>query len=253
MTRKKKVLIVVTVVLLIAAAIFLLPRLLVYFSVKNLTMVDKPPAVYFTKYDADFSCETVKVENGLYSMEIPSDFTKTDKHSDKGVLCQRINGDFKENIFLSETAVASLNLSDPKIYEGADLPKSMSREKIVEWFEILGHGAPDSAYDTLRIISLLTRDDYSFLNLKKGTAFAATALMKEVEFSMENTYIYEREDICGFINMSDYADKETGAKGVYVIFEFFDTSDLDNSYIIALKTASEQDAYAAINSVKIIN
>ena len=38
-----------------------------------------------------------------------------------------------------------------------------------------------------------------------------------------------------------------------VIFEFFDTSDLDNSYIIALKTASEQDAYAAINSVKIIN
>lgn len=252
MTRKKKVLIAVTVVLLIAAVVFLVPRLLVYFSVKNLTMVDNPPAVNFTEYDADFTCGTVKVENGLYSMEIPSDFTKTDRASDKGIFYQRANGDFKENIFMSETIGESFNLSDPELYDDVDSPKSISPEKIVEWFEILGYGAPDSTYDTLRIISLLTRDDYSFLNLKKGTAFAATALMKEVEFSMENTYIYEREDICGFINMSGYTDKETGAQGVYVIFEFFDTSALDNSYIIALKTASEQDIYAAINSVKII-
>lgn len=117
-----------------------------------------------------------------------------------------------------------------------------------DWFDELGYGYPNSGYGTLKCLHLLDDGDRSFWNIRKNIAFAVTGVLKlETAIFGDEAYIYETDDKCGIISVSDH---ETDG-GYYVIAEMYDTEDLGMSYSVMIRGNDLQEIYSIINLITI--
>ncbi|MDE6595781.1 MAG: hypothetical protein K2K44_07220, partial [Oscillospiraceae bacterium] len=103
------------------------------------------------------------------------------------------------------------------------------------------------AYNTYKLMLLINKDDYSFWNLKKGVCFSIAAVMKEILISnYDEMYLYEKDNIRGIIMITEREDK------YQVIFEIYNSDDLNTVYTLQIGVNNIDDAYAIINSAEFI-
>jgi len=107
----------------------------------------------------------------------------------------------------------------------------------------MGGPLPDSAYNTYKQMYLLTDDDYSFWNFNQGAAYFAMNTLRSVIAVYDRIEMFETEDLCGFINCSDW-------KPQYIL-EIYHKDDLNTVYNIIISREDIELVYAVLDSVEI--
>lgn len=229
----------------------LLPRVMLYNLINKLPNIDRN-IDYFTDFSVTNS-DVQTINNGYVSINIPKRFIKNEEKTEL-IPCLYNTPNNAESIFFMKEPddLSDMNLLRPEIFEDIEgIPKELSIKEITESFEGLSSGTvPNSAYNTYKCMLLADKDDYSFWDLKKNTCFAIAAVLREVFIpAYDETFLYETEDICGIIYIiHNYGENEQE----YVIFEIFDTDDLNTAHTLIIHVNSLEDAYAIINSAEFI-
>ena len=226
----------------------LLPRVMLYKIVKNnLPSIDKN-AEYFTDFNMTNN-DVQTIDNGYISVKIPSDYYQQTRNLELMPYLYK-SPDNEETVFFMKEPddLSGLNLLRPENFENMEnVPKDIGIKEITSGFESIGKGLPDSAYNTYKLMLLINKDDYSFWNIKKGTCFAIIAVMKEILMSSyEEFYLYERDDIRGIIIITERENK------YQVIFEIYNSDDLNTVHTLQIGVKNIDDAYAIINSAEFI-
>lgn len=249
---KKKVITISAIVagVIILGLFFLwviLPRIMIYKIVNDyFPSIDKN-VEYFTNYSVSSAEEVITVDNGFVSVKIPKRFKYRE---DKAEFIQLYeDADSNESFFFqSKSDLSELNLLDSEKQKDIEgIPEDFDLQEISEGFESLGNGLPDSAYNTHKCALLVSKDDYSFWNIKNGVCFSIAAVMKEILISnYEEVYLYEKDNICGIIMI------EKRENIYHAVFEIYNSDDLNTVYTSQIDVKNLNDAYAIINSAELV-
>lgn len=230
---------------------FLLPRIMLYKMVKDyLPNIDKS-AEYFTDFSIASNGSVITVNNEYISLKIPSNYHRQTTKYELADIYRSF--DDKETVFFMKEPddLSPMNLLCPENYEDIeDIPNELGIKEITQGFKSLGNGVPDSAYNTYKCMCLVDRDDYSFWDIKKGTCFAIIAFMKEILVPRyDEIFLYEKDNIRGIVCVThNYGENEFE----YVLFNFFNSNDLNTAYSVQIVVGNLDDAYAVINSAEFI-
>ena len=251
---KKKIIIIAVIVLALFGAGELFyrnwfqPRLEVYNAVKDAALDVGEPFEYFT----DFSIEndnTFTYENGHISVEIPADFIEIEP-SEYSSFCAEFERGENEWLW-----VVKPTEQDTRFFftTGKYLNKisSPTQDAVKKAFEGFGLGFPETAYDLFKATYLLENEHYNFFDLDAAKTFLFAGDYKTRSFTDETTLIYERDDIRGFIDISNNGNPDEN--GNYTLsLRIFTTNDLDVRTVIQIRTSSLEEAYGIINSAKAV-
>lgn len=226
----------------------LLPRIMLYKIVKNsLPSIDKT-AEYFTDFNMTNN-DVQTIDNGYISVKIPDRFIHNEEKAELIPYLYNTSDNSETFFFMPEKGdLNGLNLLNPEMYKDIDgVPSDIGIKEITKGFESIGKGLPDSAYNTYKLMLLINKDDYSFWNLKKGVCFSIAAVMKEILMSSYGEfYLYERDNIRGIIMITEIEDK------YQVIFDIYNSDDLNTVHTLQIGVKNIDDAYAIINSAEFI-
>ncbi len=258
MSKAKKIIltIVIIIVSLAILAWIFIPRLLILFAAKQVTPDVGPAAEYFTEYDA--TMDTIDyvqdISHDGLTMTIPGNYVEHELTLENTIMyilpTKGETGAQESIVFMAVSDLSDMNLfSEENLTEltGGLLDK-FATNRLMKGFEALGHGLPDSAYNTFKSTALLSEDDYSFWNVNQGFAYVISGMIKNTSFMADHNYIYETEDICGIIHVRELPDQECK---YYIVADMFSTEDLGTAHGLLIKTNNLDLAYAMINSITI--
>ncbi len=205
------------------------------------------PATSFTKYEVT-NPSFVPVETPDYTICIPAYFTDNTKDGSEIIVYKAeedANGHCESIGFGGGT-----DFSDMAILAQEDLSEH-DKEKLIDGYEKLGYGIPDTCYSSLKCSYLITEKDFSFFDREKMCAYTLLVPYRVgaaffYSDGISQTYIYETEETYAFI--SELYLPNWGLYRYQV--SFFDPDDLNTQYIITMKTKTPETAYAIINSVE---
>ena len=240
-----------TVAGVVVAAVLLflvvIPQIRIYNAAKSAEYVGKP-AQYYTDFSGKVD-NPLKITNGHISLDISSSYSpirlegelhdkaRVYKDNSKGVMLT-----FADNLgdAMDYTNEASLTGASPML-------KSVYKS-FMRGVKRFGYGTPDCAYNSLRCIYLLDDSDYSFWDRDRCVAYAVLAEMKKaVGSDYDYVYIYERDDIRGFISVEETPTKDT----MYNIhLEIYTTDDLNTVSTVIMCVDTLGEAFAAMNTAK---
>jgi hypothetical protein len=186
-------------------------------------------------------------------MTIPGNYTEKElslENTIMYILPTEGETDTESVVFMASSDLSDMNLFSEEnmaTYTGGILDK-FAVNKLMKGFKDLGHGLPDSAYNTFKSTALLTADDYSFWNWQKGFAYVVSGMIKNTSFLGDYNYIYETENICGIIHVRELTEQNCK---YYIVADMFSTDDLSTAHGLLIKTNSLEQAYAMINSITI--
>ena len=250
--QRRKIIIIITaaIVILLFVVFFwvIKPRI----EMNNLICEVLPEvgesAEYFTQYDiADDSL--VMTDIGNISIGLPAGYELKDTNvQDIVIYCDKNNIELGVTVNTCATNMEDMSLFDRDSYDVSDEQYEKIVKHLTEWFNALGNGLPDSAYNTYKCMHLLSDDDRSFWDIGQNIAFGIVGIMKEsMPIWGDEIYIYETEDRCGFISVSYPTDTRDFYR---VTVDLYSTDDLNAPYIVIISTQSLEQAYAVINSIK---
>ena len=237
-------------------------RLVIRNYAKQVTAELGPAAEFFTEFDITMPNSVAVQDITHYGMTI----TLPGYFKEKEVSLQETRmyavmdeeGNATESvIFVAPGDVSEINLfSEEKIEKMTDGPlEKYAVKQLMKGFEDLGNGIPDNFYNMTKAYYLLTEKDYSFWNWKQGFAYVVNGIIKNsIAVGCDYTYIYETEDICGFIHVTDrteQAQSDSSRPDYYVVADMFSTDDFSKSHDLIINCASLETAYAIINSIEI--
>lgn len=249
MSKKvKKILKIVIIIIAILTLIWMLGiRLLIWYYAQDAFYVG-PAAEYFTEYDVTLE-DTQSVSHNGITMNIPSNYVEDEPFGStiiyrspdetEAVLIMAAKTDSRMALFSEETVA---QMSDGFL-------SKIGTRQLMNGFKAMDNGLPDTWYTTYKFLSLLTADDYSFLNWKQGYAYVVSKIMADAFFLNDcDQYLYETEDICGIIQISDNFNRY----GTYKVYAYlFPTYDLNTNYSVILSAGSLEEIYGMINSIVI--
>jgi hypothetical protein len=166
-------------------------------------------------------------------------------------------GNTVSSVIIVTMDVSEMNHAiDEMIMEQADGPfKKYIAKQLVKGFKNAGKKIPENYYALRKSCFLLTKEDYSFWDWTQGLAYVIYGLLKnELAYPCDYTYIYEREDCCGFINVVDkteQAQSDSSVLNYKVVLMLYNTDDFSTEHVLMIHTDSLETAYAIINSAKI--
>ena len=207
---------------------------------------------FFDGYDVR-NDSFVRVENEFISLDIPSGFElekdpnaeKDDFHS----LQRYVRKDTQEAVLLFPKPIDTvMDMTDYAMFEGEEkIPDEKAFNRLLDTFESFGNGMPDSRFAAYKCIVLLDKENYSFWDMDKATAFTVLGTFRVSALSVyKDAYVYESDNICGILYLS-----ENSRKGKYeAAFDAYPVSDLNHSYTIMFGMNSLEEIYAVINSVE---
>lgn len=249
MSKKvKKILKIVIIIIAILTLIWMLGiRLLIWYYAQDAFYVG-PAAEYFTEYDVTLE-DTQSVSHNGITMNIPSNYVEDEPlgstiiyrspDETEAVLITAADSDSNMALFSEETIA---EMSD-------NLLGKIGAHQLMNGFKAMDNGFPDTWYTTYKSLCLLSADDYSFLNWKQGFAYVVSKMLAEAWLKRERyQYLYETEDICGVLQISDNMNNQ----GVYRAYaHMFPTDDLNTNYTVILEANSLDELYGMINSIVI--
>lgn len=245
---KKKVLKVIVIIIVILTLIWMLGiRLIIWLFAQDAFYVG-PAAEYFTKYDITLE-DTQSVSHNGITMNIPSDYVEDEPFG--STIIYRSPDETETVLIIAADTDSNMALfSEKTIAEMSDnfLGKIGTRQ-LMNGFKAMDNGFPDTWYTTYKSLCLLTADDYSFWNWKQGFAYVVSKLLAETWLMrVEYKYLYETEDICGILQISD----NINGTGVYRAYaHMFPTDDLNTNNTVVITANSLDELYGMINSIVI--
>ncbi len=248
--KKKIIIIAISAAIAIAAGLFypfvLQPRLEVYNAIQGTIPDIGEPAKYFTEYSVKNN-NTFTVENEHISAEIPVGFQK-DEERDYTYFWRR--GEYESVIIMESGEQKNMIFLDPARYDGVNTEIGVDGFK--KAFEAFGNGIPDSAFNTYKVMYMLENDDYNFWDLNIAKTYLAVGYSKCVNMVFhQNYYIYERDNICAIIGVTDNETKNPPGKVKYSVqAEVYTTDNLNICTTMLINTNSLEEAYGIINSAK---
>lgn len=197
-----------------------------------------------------------RVENEFVSLDIPSGFileTQPSPEHDYPYIIYRRNDTNEVVLLMSEPYDAVMDLTDYSQYdENENVPDEKAFKKLMAAFESFGYGLPDSRFAVYKCSILLDKEDYSFWNMGKATAFVVLGTIKATGVSLyEECYVYESENIKGILSIEENTVDEDHPTRYEAAFEVYPVSDLNHSYTIMFGMNSLDDIYAVMNSVEL--
>lgn len=223
-------------------------------------------ATNFSNYDTALSGETIEITNGHIKVSIPSRYKKDDSVTITTTDVYRYDGEkTKECVMLLDVYDWGEDMNLAKNLDSSnylDVNAKIGAEQLKQGFDSLTGVTPDSAYNTLKCMYTLSENDYDFWNLNKQIAYGITAILKSTIMSAfdDTVYIYEKEDICGFVSyterteeqMNDPTTEATNLTKYSVKLEIFDRDDLNTSTTILMYSNDLNEAFAIMNSVETV-
>ena len=206
-------------------------------------------AEYFTKYDiADDGL--VMTDIGDITIGMPADFELKDTNSqDIAMYRDKNNINLGVTVNTTATELEGMSLFYRDSYDVPDEEYELITKHLTEWFNALGNGLPDSAYNTYKCMYLLSDDDRSFWDIGQNIAFGITGILREsIPAWGEEIYIYETDDKCGFVHVSYPTDTRECYR---VTVDLYSTDDLNAPYTVMINSESLEEAYAIVNSIAI--
>ena len=259
MKKKTKIIIscIVAAVLILGFVIWvIMPRVALSKMVEEFIFPDfeNCKGEYFDEYDVR-NDSFVRTENEYIAFDIPSGYVLEKQPTEENDHIPYIysQDDTKEYVLMfAKPDDTVLDLTDHSMYEDDEnIPDEKTFQKMVDAFESFGNGIPDSRFAAYKCIALLDKEDYSFWDIGKATAFTVLGTFKVTAFShYDNIYVYESEDINGILYITDNSDDPDDFTKYEAIFDAYPVSDLNHSYTILMDMNSLEDIYSVINSVE---
>lgn len=257
--RKRKIikiiLIVVIYIVVLASLIWTVgPRLAIRHYAKQITAELGPAAEYFTEFDLTMPDSVAVQDITHYGMtvSIPAHFKETEPlHTNRIFKVVDEEGNTTEILLIrAPNDVSEMNMLT--VGKMADNPlERYIMEQLMKGYEDLGNGIPDNFYNMSKAYYLLTEEDYSFWNWKQGLAYITSGILKsQLAFACDYTYIYETEDICGFIHVKDNTS-DSSKPDYFVVANMYSTDDFSTSHDLIIHCDSLEMFYAIINSIEI--
>ena len=246
--KKKKILKVIIIILAVLTLIWMLGiRLIIWFFAQDAFYVG-PAAEYFTEYDVTLE-DTQSVSHNGITMKIPSNYVEDEPLG--SAIIYRSPDETEAVVITAADSDSNMALfSEETIAEMSDsFLGKIGAHQLMNGFKAMDNGFPDTWYTTYKSLCLLSADDYSFLNWKQGFAYVVSKMMAEAWLKRERyKYLYETEDICGVLQISDNMNNQ----GVYRAYaHMFPTDDLNTNYTVILEANSLDKLYGMINSIVI--
>ncbi len=249
--KKLRIVLIVACSIILAVVLFcvLAPRIGLSVVLNQFVPDVGDAAEYYTEYDeTDDSLVIVEAEN--CTIGIPANYVQKDMpdHYSADYYYDPDNNYRSVMIMVSQDDLKELTPFYRGHYEDVtDEQYELIISVLEKWFDALGHGIPDTAYDTYKCVHLLDESDRGFWNMGRSIAFGIAGILKLQMPMFGDYYIYETDEMCGFVSVSHHADEGY----YYVTAEMYSSDDLNqpNNFIIRTKTAEE--AYAIVNSITI--
>lgn len=259
MNKTQKIILIVLISIVVLCTLIgtLGIRLIIRHYAKQVTAELTPASTYFTEYDVvfDSSDSTQRVTHNGITVTIPEAYKEKEISLENTYQYSIMGEDDKaleSVVFMAPYDASDMNLfSEENLAEmNGSFIEKYAVKQLMKGFEKLGHGVPDSAYNTLKSASLLTADDYSFWNWKQGFAYVVSGMLKNTIYLSDYNYIYETDDMCGFIHVRDLSYSEQDYN-YYLIVKVYSTKDLGTEYGLLIRCNSLDVAYGIINSIVI--
>lgn len=236
------------IIVLLGLLWFFVPRFLVQVMAKAAAPDELYTAKEFTAYSV--TADNVQpVTNGRITVDIPAELVKKELEDVESTLYT--DGGSNTVIIMPPYEYEDFNLfelDDFGGYDLSDLKQLKGLMDIKKGFEKLGNGIPENAFSAFKCAYTLSRDDYSFWDLNQGIAYTITGVLRHVLPVFGDIYVYETEDICGFVSVSE---NDTGEGAAYrVMLSIYSTDDLNTVNDIIMNTDTPEVAYAVINSAR---
>lgn len=202
---------------------------------------------YFDGYDVR-NDSFKRVENEYISLCIPSGFDIVKNDSYHLYKCD----DTSETILLfPKPDDTVMDMTDYSMYSGNEnIPDEKAFKKLMSSFESFGNGMPDSRFASYKCIVLLDKEDYSFWDINKATAFNVLGIFRATALIYKNAYVYESDNICGILYISEKNGNANQTVKYDAAFDAYPASDLNHSYTLMMSMNSLEDIYSVINSVE---
>lgn len=260
MKKKTKIIVscIAAAVLILGFVIWvIMPRVALNKMVEEFLLPDfNGKGEYFDSYDVRNDI-FVKTENDYISFELPSGYELEKQPNDEHKTIPYV---FRQNdtnevvVMFAKPDDTVMNLTDYARYENNEnIPDEKAFRKMVDAFDSFGNGIPDSKFAAYKCAVLLDKDDYSFWDIGKATAFIILGCFRAASFSgYDNIYVYESEDINGILYITDNSDDPNEVAKYEAVFDAYPVSDLNSSYTVMFSMNSLEDIYSVINSVEFI-
>lgn len=249
--KKLRIVLIVACSVILAVVLFfvIVPRIVLSVALSEYVPFVGEAAEYYTEYDVTDDCLVV-VDAEHCTIGIPADFVKKDLSAEFTSVYYHDpdNDGLSVMIVEPQDDLERLSLFYRGHYENvSDEQYEFIISVLEKWYDALGHGIPDTAYDTYKCVHLLNESDRGFWNMGRSIAFGITGIMKLQLPMFGDYYIYETDEMCGFVSVAHHADEGY----YYVTAEMYSPDDLNqpNNFIIRTETAEE--AHAIVNSIAI--
>ncbi len=249
--KKLRIVLIVAAAIIIVMLFFwvLLPRIGLSVALSEYVPFVGEAAEYYTEYDVtDDSLVVVDAEH--CTIGIPADFVKKDLSAEFTSVYYHDpdNDGLSVMIVEPQDDLERLSLFYRGHYENvSDEQYEFIISVLEKWYDALGHGIPDTAYDTYKCVHLLDESDRGFWNMGRSIAFGIMGILK-LQMPMFGDYcIYETDEMCGFVSVSHHADEDY----YYVTAEMYSVDDLNQPYNFIIRTKTVEEAYAIVNSITI--
>lgn len=214
------------------------------FSVDGLGM----PASPFTEYSVADD-RFVTVETPDYTISLPAYFTDQTKDG-ADIMVYSANSDDDTQSESAAFGKEGNDSADMAILNQENLTDA-DKKRLMDGYERLGYGIPDTCYSSLKCAYLITEEDYSLLNRNQSMAYTLlvpyrTGAAFFYSDGIRTTYIYETDKMHAFI--SEFYNSDWGLY-IYNV-DFYNPEDLNTSYVAIIKTKTPQTAYAIVNSIE---
>lgn len=262
---KKIVLIAVGAILvLLALVVFFGPRFIVYQQAKKVTAQLGPAAEWVTEYDLTFT-EAEPVQKATFeglTITIPEYLIERETSSDKYRVYDEPEieeGILGETVLMATIDVSDLNRSIDEmksvlVDKKSGIFRNYVAKRLSKELKALSQENPNF-YTLAKSCYLLTEKDYSFWNLEKGIAYLVKGTLKTgIIPDCDYILIYEREDVCGLIYVTDrslYTELSSSSPNYSLRVELYGGDDFSTSHYLLIKCDAMETAYAIINSAEI--
>ncbi len=249
--KKLRLVLIIACSVILAVVLFfvIVPRIVLSVALSEYVPFVGEAAAYYTEYDVtDDSLVIVEAEH--CTIGIPADYVQKELSAD-------IHSDYyhdPENDGLSVMIVEPqddlerLSLFYRGHYENvSDEQYEFIISVLEKWYNALGKGIPDTAYDTYKGVHLLDESDRGFWNMGRSIAFGITGILKLQMPMFGDYYIYETDEMCGFVSIGDHTDEGY----YYVTAEMYSVDDLNQPYNFIIRTKTAEEAYTIVNSITI--
>lgn len=242
MKKSTKIIITVLVVVLLVGGLlsYLVPMFILKAATKEIL-----PEAKRAEYITDFETKPegyVTVDNGGYTIEIPSQLSKSD-YEKANVYSAEDGSEYgSQYLFLTEPFDEEMNLLDAYEEDNEEIRKYGIRN-VEKMFGSLGYARPDSYYNILKGTVLLDWEDYNMFSVRKSVAFSVYAVLRTELYMTLDNYIYERGDVRAII--------QTGEEGEYTV-DIFHVDDLNAGYSVRIKdeNLSFEEMISMLNTVE---